>query len=179
MASRIWTSKKIIPTVLLSLWPLLISLLLILRLLIGKHIQCTLVAYFQRQKTPFSPFRKRFNIWKTWVVPSFFLLIPSEYGLTANFWHFNWKIHQTYLFCCRLHCKIHQAHFLSLFVTARNVTFLFLPSKHQSYFFSYFETSKYFRGYIVCVFFPCKYVISAVFCSLTCNWIRRTFLVPF
>ena len=35
---------------------------LILRLLIGKHIHCTLFAYLKRPKTSFLPFRKPFNI---------------------------------------------------------------------------------------------------------------------
>ena len=89
---------------------------------------------------------------------------------------------------------MHQVHLISLFITAKNVTFIFhavllmlyfscmsffMPSKHQSYLFSHFETSKYVRWYLVCSFFTCKYVISAVFCSLTCNWSPSPMLLHF
>ena len=62
---------------------------------------------------------------------------------------------------------MHQAHFLSLFITAENATFTFhavlFPSKHQSYLSFYFEISKYVKRYLLCCLFAFKYVIFAVF----------------
>ena len=57
--------------------------------------------------------------------------------------------------------------FVSLFPSAKNVTFTFhavlWTSIHQSYIFSYFEISKYVTPFLVSCLLPSKYVISAVF----------------
>ena len=54
-----------------------------------------------------------------------------------------------------------------LSVITENVPFIYdamiWTLKHQLYHFSFFETSKYVRRYLVCCFFLCKYVISSVF----------------
>ena len=68
-----------------------------------------------------------------------------------------------------------------LFLTDKNVPFNFEhvlgPSKRRSYLCSYFQTSKYVRRYLVCCLFASKYVTSAVFCTLSCNCMSRTYLV--
>ena len=55
----------------------------------------------------------------------------------------------------------------------------FSIAKHQSYVFSYFETSKYVNRYLVCSLFLSKCVFSAIFCSLTCNCKNSTYPVNF
>ena len=59
----------------------------------------------------------------------------------------------------------------SFFLAAENVPFIFdsiylwfiWTTKHQQYYFSIFETSKFVRWYHVCSLFASKYVCSSVF----------------
>ena len=97
------------------------------------------------------------------------------------FCHFNSQNSSTVCSFLQFTPYIHQAHLISLFITTRNVTCTFhavlWPSKHQSYLFSFFQTSIYVRRYLLCCLLACKHVISAVYTGASSDCFSDTYLV--
>ena len=64
-------------------------LMLLLRFLSGKYINCQLFVYLQRSKTPLLPYRRHFNVWKhqPYLLCCFLVdkHLPSTVSLHFNF----------------------------------------------------------------------------------------------
>ena len=124
----------------------------------------------------FLPFRKHFKRHQRYLASCFFV---CKYALSIVSRHSNLKcINHTCL--GTVYCPNKPS---TPYLFAKSVTFTFHAvvrlSKYQLYLSTFFETSRCLGRLLLCCLFASKYVVSAIFCTLTWNFISGTHLVAF